>query len=112
MLVPEATVRAEDTADGGALTFVAPAEVPELRRRVRVLAQRMNAHFARNTGVGLLGGVMRAKQAQVEDIDHGATMRMTPVDPAKVSGMRDLVRMHARMLNATNDCWMLVAPGQ
>jgi hypothetical protein len=134
MLLPGTSVQAQDTKDGLAMTFTTSGDVAELRRRVRVMADHMNAHSSGGMGMhggmmgadagtgmmggsmmggqGMMGGMMPAMHAQVEDVDKGARLKMTPTDPAKLKEMRDHMKQHAQMMNQSHGCSMMVDGGR
>jgi hypothetical protein len=111
-------VQAKDTSDGMAMTFSTTGDVVELRRRVRVMADHISAHssgssggmgmrgmMAGDGGGGMMGGgMMPATHAQVEDVEHGARLKMTPADPAKMSEMRQHMKQHVQMMNQSHGC--------
>jgi hypothetical protein len=138
MLLPGTTVRDQDTKDGMTMSFTTTGDVAELRRRVRVMADHMNAHSSGGTGMhggmhggmmgsdaspgmmggpmmgggSMMGGMMPGMKAQVEDVDHGARLKMTPVDPAKLMEMRGRMRQHAQMMNQSHGCAMTLDAGR
>jgi hypothetical protein len=132
MLLPGTSVQAQDTKDGMAMTFTTTGDAAELRRRVHVMADHMNAHssggsgamgmhggmMGADAGMGMMGssmmggGMMPAMHAQVEDVDHGARLKMTPADPKKLSEMRDHMKQHAQMVNQTHGCSMMADAGR
>jgi hypothetical protein len=130
VLLPGTTVQAQDTKDGIAMTFTTTGEVAELRRRVRIMAEHMNARssgtaggmgmhgmmMGADGGMGMMGGsmmggTMPAMRAQVEDMDRGAQLKMTPVDAAKLTEMRDQMKRHAQMMNQSHGCSMMADAG-
>jgi hypothetical protein len=127
MLLPGTSVQAQDTKDGLAMTFTTTGDVAELRQRAHVMADHMNAHagatgmhggmMGADAGTGMMGGsmmggTMPAMHAQVEDIDHGARLKMTPADPKKLGDMRDHMKEHAHMMNQTHGCSMMTDAGR
>jgi hypothetical protein len=138
MLLPGTSVQAQDTKDGLAMTFTTTGDVAELRRRVHVMADHMNAHSSGGMsmhggmmgtdagtgmmggqgmmggpgGQGMMGGMMPAMHAQVEDVDKGARLKMTPADPAKLKEMRDHMKQHAQMMNQSHGCSMMADAGR
>jgi hypothetical protein len=50
--------------------------------------------------------MMPAMHPQVEDVDRGARLKMTPADPAKLSDMRQHMKQHAQMMNQSHGCSM------
>jgi hypothetical protein len=111
--------------------FTTTGDVAELRRRARVMADHMNAHGSgasggmgmhgamtgADAGMGMMGGsmmgsTMPAIHAQVEDVDHGARVKMTPADPKKLSDMREHMKQHAQMMNHTHGCSMTADAGR
>jgi hypothetical protein len=63
-------------------------------------------------GSPMTGGMMPAARAQVGDVDKGARLRMTPVDPAKLNDMRQHVKQHAQMMNQSHGCSMAADAGR
>ena len=63
-------------------------------------------------GQGMMGGMMPAMHAQVEDVDKGARLKMTPSDPAKLKEMRDHMKQHAQMMNQSHGCSMMADAGR
>jgi hypothetical protein len=126
MRLPGTTVQAQDTTDGMAMTFTTTGDAAELRRRVRVMADHMNAHssgasggmgmhgmmMGGDGGMGMMGGTMPAMRAQVEDVDHGARLKMTPVDPTKLGEMRDHMKQQAQMMSQSHACSMMADGGR
>jgi hypothetical protein len=132
MFVAGTTVQAKDTSDGMAMMFTTTGDVAELRRRVRVMADHMNAHssgagggtgmhgmgMGPDAGTGMIGGgmmgggMMPATHAQVEDVDHGARLTVTPADPAKLNEMRQHMKQHAQMMNQSHGCSMMADGGR
>jgi hypothetical protein len=136
MFVAGTTVQAKDTSDGMAMTFTTTGNVAELRRRIHVMADHMNAHssgagggmgmhgmgMGADAGMGMGGsmmgggmmggGTMPAMHAQVEDVDHGARLKMTPADPAKLNEMRQHMKEHVQMMNQSHGCSMMADAGR
>jgi hypothetical protein len=131
MLLPGTSVQAQDTKDGLAMNFTTTGDLAELRRRARAMADHMNAHASgasggmgmhgamtgADAGMGMMGGsmmggMMPAMHAQVEDVDHGACLKMTPADPQKLSDMRDHMKQHAQMMSQTHGCSMTADAGR
>lgn len=130
MLVPGATVQAKDTTNGMAMTFATTGDVAELRRRVRVMAEHMNAApgssggmgmhgtmMGADAGMGMMGGgtmgaMMPAVRAEVEDVDKGARLKMTPVDASKLGEMREHMKQHVQMMNQSHGCPMAADAGK
>jgi hypothetical protein len=148
------TVQTMDTADGTAMTFTTTGDVSDLRRRVRMMADRMTARSAEAAARGGMGGTgegygttmgqpttqppsqsmgqppsqmmgqstgqtmgqtmgqstghaMPAVRTQVEDIDRGARIKMTPDDPSRLADMRQMVQQHVMMMSQTHNCPMM-----
>jgi hypothetical protein len=49
--------------------------------------------------------------AQVEDVDRGARLKMTPVDPTKLNQTREHMKQHAQMMNRSHSCSMMADAG-
>ncbi len=128
MFVAGTTVQAKDTNDGMTMTFTTTGDIAELRRRVRVMADHMSAHASGGMGMHGMGmgsdagmatmggsmmggGMMPAMHAQVDDVDHGARMKMKPADPAKLSEMRQQMKQHVQMMNQSHGCSMMADGG-
>ena len=144
MFVAGTTVQAKDTSDGMAMTFTTTGDVAELRRRVHVMADRMNAHssgssggmgmhgmMGADAGMGMkgadagmgmgmmggggggpmMGGTMPAMHAQVENVERGARLKMTPSDPAKIGEMRQHMKQHAQTMDQSHGCSMMADAG-
>ena len=61
-------------------------------------------------GAGMMmGGSMPPMNVQVEDIEGGARLRMTPRDPSRVAEMKKHVQQHAQMMNQGHSCPMMDA---
>ena len=61
-------------------------------------------------GAGMMmGGSMPPVNVQVDDIDGGARLRMTPRDPSRVAEMKKHVQQHAQMMNQGHGCPMMNA---
>ncbi|WP_242344631.1 hypothetical protein [Anaeromyxobacter terrae] len=116
MSVAGTRVVAADTADGESLTFTTtPDAAPELRTRVRAMAETHNRHHATPGMEGMHGmrhGAMPHEampppsRATVEDLDYGARILLTPVDPADVERLRSTVRLHAQRMEESGTCEM------
>ena len=61
-------------------------------------------------GAGMMmGGSMPPMNVQVEDIEGGARLRMTPRDHSRVAEMKKHVQQHAQMMNQGHSCPMMDA---
>jgi hypothetical protein len=126
MALPGTAVQAQDTKDGMAMTFTSTGDASELRRRVRIMADHINAHssgssggmgmhgmmMGADAGAGGMHGMMPATHAQVEDVDQGARLNMTPVDSAKLGDLRAHMKQHAQMMNESHSCSMMADAGR
>jgi hypothetical protein len=125
MFVAGTTVQTKDTSDGMAMMFTTTGDVAELRRRVHVMADHMNAHssggggmgmhgtgMGPDAGMGMGGGMMGGMHSQVEDVDHGARLKMTAADPAKLNEMRQHMKQHVQMMNQSHGCSMMADAGR
>jgi RecB family endonuclease NucS len=74
-------------------------------RRARVAEERLDL---------LVRGVLVALETHdvVEDIDHGARLKMTPADPAKLNEMRQHLKQHVQMMNQSHGCSMTADAGR
>ena len=115
MTVAGTQVSAADTATGEVLTFTttSPDQVPELRNRVRAMADMHNHHHgAAEAGMGSGYGdgtamsVPPVSTATVEDTDQGARMVLTPTDASQVSDLQRIAREHAALMQAQGRCDM------
>ena len=106
-----ATSSIDDTVDGVVVNFSVPkpGDLPELRRRVDLLAQaHASMHAgespavsgapeqgpAPDVGAGAAHGAVDAS-ASVEASDHGVKLVLRPADPAQLDSMRDRLRKQA-----------------
>jgi ribosomal protein S15P/S13E len=113
------------------MTFTTTGDAIELRRRAHAMAEHMNAHSSdssgamgmhggmmgadASTGMGggsMMGRMMPAMHAQVEDVDHGARLKMTPADPKKLGEVREHMKQHAQSMNQTHGCSMTADAGR
>jgi hypothetical protein len=109
MKVPGTTVASVDVDGGASLVFVTMGDVPELRDRVRAMAEMHNRRQAGggmmmgNKGPGEAGGsqgltageTMPAATASADDVEGGARLVLVPTDPAQLKSLRAHTRMHA-----------------
>lgn len=118
-----AQATATDDEGGVAITFTTPDDPTELRARVRKMAamhDRMSHGMmgsgerngsAEMTGSAGMGSAMMEEgmhehmamvpsHAVVEDVDHGARVRITPDDPAQLATLREQVHAHVAMMNS------------
>lgn len=119
MNVPGTQVTATDAANGETLTFTTTDQVAELRSRVHAMAEMHNKHHAAGgmhesmmgggTGSGnAMGGgmMMPPSRAAVVDLDKGASITLTPNDPADLQKLQSAARMHAQKMQE-NGCGMM-----
>jgi hypothetical protein len=106
MLLPGTSVQAKDTKDGMAMTFTTSGDAAELRRRVRMMAEHMNASTM--GGGSTTGTMMPAMHCQVEDAGRGARLMITPDDPSRATEMRQHMKAHAQMMNQSHSCVMMM----
>jgi hypothetical protein len=108
--VAGASVVAEDTPDGIALSFTSKDKPDELRERVRDAAAQYGpgqglglGHSGRH-GDGAEHGLkmMQAPAARsvATDIQGGATIRFVPVDPTFIAELRTKLHDRASVMNA------------
>jgi hypothetical protein len=115
MAVAGTTVQAADAPNGMTMTFTTAGDVSDLRRRVRTMADHMNMHSGGGgiygmmgpEGGAMMGRMMPAVHTNVEDIDRGARIQMTPDDPAKLGEMREAMQQHAQRMNQEHGCSMM-----
>jgi hypothetical protein len=108
--VPGATVIAEDTPDGIALSFTSKDRVAEMRERANDAAaqhgpgERLGAgHHGRHGHGGEHGlQMMQAPTARTvaDDIEGGARIRFVPADPAEREILREKLRERVGAMNA------------
>jgi hypothetical protein len=111
--VPGATVVAEDTPDGIALSFTSKEKVTELRERAGDAAAQHGPgqHLGKgHEGTHGQGGVhgLQAMQAPpsrsvAEDIENGSRIRFVPADAADKESLRAKLRERADEMN-TRSC--------
>lgn len=107
MTVPGTVVTASDSADGADMTFkTAIGDVAILRGRVRAMADRMN-------GRPTLGGADAGAEmvlgptpvhARAFEVDGGARLHITPVDPTKLHEIRQNSRHVSQTMEQQQDC--------
>jgi hypothetical protein len=139
MATPGTSVQAAEAADGMTMTFTTRGDAAELRKRVRAMASRMNAHPSGGMGMhdmmmggadgghgmmgggmGMSGGMMAADgghammsgtmpqvRAQAEDVEGGARLRLTPLDPSRLGELKQHMKEHAQMMNDGHGCPMM-----
>jgi hypothetical protein len=131
MLVPGTTVQSKDMTGGMAMTFATTGDVAELRRRVGVMGEHMNAAPTGSSGgmgmhgmttgadggmgmmgSGTMGGMMPAVRAEVEDVDKGARLKITPVDASKIGDVRQHMKQPVQMMNQSHSCPMAADAGK
>jgi hypothetical protein len=131
MAVKGTAVQMANTSDGISMTFTTTTgDVTDLRSRVRAMADRMNARSSQGMGMGtgmhgaMMGGadagpgmmmghgmmMMPAVRAQVEDVEGGARLRVTPVDASKLADMREHMQRHVEMMTQQHTCPMPAEP--
>ena len=115
MTVPGTQVSAADTATGEVLTFTttSPDQVPELRNRVRAMADmHKHHHGSAEEGTGSSAGdgtalsVPPVSTARAEDIDQGARITVTPTDASQLPELQRIAREHAALMQAQGRCDM------
>lgn len=116
-------VEAADLPDGASITFTNPANVDELRRRVRAMVEH-HAHAkgkakGKHAGMGHggmghggmgHGGMMPAATRSAEDVPNGARVSIKPQDTKNLEALRTAVREHVKHL-AAGHCPMMGAGG-
>jgi hypothetical protein len=109
MNVPGTKVSAVDSANGETLVFTTTEDVAALRTRVHRMAEMHNQHHAAGgTHDGMMGGGMMGNgkgmegkvkmppsNATVTDVDSGASIALTPVEPVDLPQLQAAVRAHA-----------------
>jgi hypothetical protein len=131
MNVPGTKVSASDTPSGAAVAFTTtPDQVPALRERVRAMAEMHEKHRAAGVAgasapAGTPGGARGGPsghghggmpmpppaKATVEDVEGGARIVATPLDPVDLEKLRSATRMHAAHLQQ-HGCEMSPAPAR
>ncbi len=109
--VANAKVTVSDTAQGVELVFTADDRVAELRLRVRDAAEQHGTgaklgagHEGRHaTGGehGLQPMSLPPMRTDVDDVERGARLRITPIDPADLDKLRSRVRERAAKMSAS-----------
>lgn len=109
------SARATDIAGGVAIVFTTTTgDVAELRRRVARMAEmhqrrhgdapaRGHGHHGAMNG----GMMMPAASVRVEDVEGGALLAFTPLDPADLPMLRERVHRHAERMGAGGRCPMM-----
>jgi hypothetical protein len=69
----------------------------------------MSGMMTSDGGHATMGGMMPPVRAQAEDVESGARVRVTSLDPSRMSELRQRMQQHARMMNETHGCPM---PGE
>ncbi len=132
MQVPGTTVTSTDVEGGVAISFVTgPGAIPEVRQRVRHMAEMHNHHAAGGMTMGghasgppgnehehaasgspAPGGehagmmMMPTATATAEDVETGARIVLRPSDPTQLAALRQHAQLHvARM--ARGECPMM-----
>ena len=108
--VAGATVVAEDTEGGIALTFTSKDRPHEIRERANDTAaqhgpgERLGRGHDGQHGSGGDHGLQMAQapaaRSVADDIENGARVRFVPVDPAEKETLRAKLRDRARAMNA------------
>lgn len=109
--VRDATVAVSDTPQGVELVFTSEDKVGELRQRVRDAAEMHGTgakagagHEGRHASGGEHGlqpMQLPPARADVDDVERGARMRLSPIDPADRSTLRIKVRERAAKMAAS-----------
>ncbi len=129
MNVPGTQVSAAEAVNGVTITFTAPEQVVELRRRVHAMASMHNEKHADGSshggmmGGGMMGGGMMSggmmgggkamdgmkmppSRATVVDLELGASVTVIPIHPDDLQKLRSAVRMHVQQMQE-NGCAMM-----
>lgn len=119
MSVPGTQVSAADAGDGETLTFTTtPDQAAELRSRVHAMAQMHNQHHAAGgmmggamggtmgSGKPMEGAMMPPSHAAAVDLESGASIKLTPNDPADLQKLQSAARLHAQRMQQ-NGCGMM-----
>lgn len=109
--IPGASVSAEDTPEGIALTFLAPDKVDELRERAYYAAAMHgpgarlgvghDGHHGEGGDHGLQMMQLPPAYAGVDDIEGGARIRIIPAHAADLETLRAKARDRAIKMNAS-----------
>lgn len=111
--VEDATVVAENTADGIALIFTSSSHVQDLRERGRDAA-KLHGPFGRlgkghddrhggGSHHGLQAGALPQARASAEDIEGGVRVTLVPLDPSELESLRTRATARANKI-ATTPC--------
>jgi len=118
MGVADAQVSAVDEVDGTTLTFTTHHQVGELQRRVGEMAAMHNDRHhggmvlegaPQGRGHGMDDGTMRATHVSVTNLANGASVRVTPNDPADLLKVQASIRAHADKMQH-HSCRMMNEP--
>jgi len=127
MNVPGTQVSAADSETGETLTFTTTTtdQVAELRSRVHAMAEMHNRHHAAGGMMegGMAGGtggmmgsgeatgpaMMPPSHATVVDLEGGASIMLTPNDPADLQKLQSEARVHAQRMQQ-GGCGMMGQP--
>jgi hypothetical protein len=104
MKVEGAAVAVADTKDGVVLTITTTTgDVAELRRRTESMAKMHTAHSNMHAN---MHAEMMPFDVKYEEISNGASLTLTPKDPAKLEEFRAKVRQHVGQMK-TGNCSMM-----
>lgn len=109
MHVAGTEVAASDTESGAALTFTTTGDVGELRARAHEMARMHDDMAVGGHEMGMMKDMpmtMPPAHASAEDIDGGARVTLTPIDPAKLDALRSAAHHHVDMMRG-GDCPMM-----
>jgi hypothetical protein len=113
LAVPGVQVESAEAEGGAAIVYKTSeqGQVDELRKRVRMMAEAHNQRAQQ--GVPAVGEVpaLAPARASVEDVDGGAKMVLTAIDPADAASVREHVQQRVAVMQKTGGCPM-AAGGQ
>ncbi len=109
MAVPDTIIHTLDTAMGMTVTFTTTTSVPDLQRRVRDLADRMNTGAQAPTAMPSMMVGMPPMHVSVRDTVTGAILDAAPMDSADLQTVRDHLRDGAAEMMVERDCRVVPA---
>lgn len=108
-MLPGVEVTVEEIDSGAAMTFTTsePAQVDELRARVRVMAGMHQQHAATPAG---RTGTMPPAIASVSDVPGGARLELRAIDATDQGALHEQALAQADEMRTAGTCPTMVAP--